>query len=842
MRSLVLVLCFFVSSMAMAQEQTIPDYKSWEAFAKSVQSELSENRSQVSDTKLEELRQNVVGWRDQFNKARDTNAGQIQTLREQIDALGPAPAEGETEEDAISRRRSELNDQLSKLQSPGISATEAATRADGLIRSIDTELRERSTDQLLRLSPSPLNPVNWGQVLVLASRISGMLYDDAASQLQGADRFAQFRTNAPLIVGLVLIGLVLLVRSQSWMDHLSRRLSARRSVRTRLVTEMVISVGQIVLPLVGMSLLLLALSSSGLLGEKWQRLVIVMAGAALVMLYSAWLARRVFPRNDEETGPFNLIGQRRAEGRFLLVVLGGLLALWEPVGTWVLEQAQLLMKGTTETAAAASTAATNMDAALAAMAFPLQVLAGVTLYRIGALLRRHVHNDSVKTDDRAFRDSIINLLGLATIVAAIIGPVLGAIGYVNAANAVIWPMAKTLFVIGLVVTLQRFFAELYVVMTHKEQDERDGLAPIFVGFLLTLASLPFLALVWGARVEDLSELWNSFRQGLDIGGVRISPTIFLTLVVVFSIGFAVMRGVQAGLRSTILPKTKIDKGGQNAILSGISYIGVTLAALVAVSSAGIDLSSLAIVAGALSLGIGFGLQTIVQNFVSGIILLVERPISEGDWIEVGTEMGVVKAISVRSTRIETFDRTEVIVPNADLISGRVTNWTRGNMTGRLIVPVGVAYGSDTRRVEAILLEIAEDQPTVMMDPEPQVVFSGFGADSLNFEIRVILSDVNFKLRVMTDINHQIAARFQKDGIEIPFAQRDIWLRNPEALSGRREDRPDRWRDADHLPDATAQIPKSAKELGTPRPGEGMESLSFTDPDGGDADGDGDGGR
>ena len=408
----------------------------------------------------------------------------------------------------------------------------------------------------------------------------------------------------------------------------------------------------------------------------------------------------------------------------------------------------------------------------------ITVLAGIMLWRISALMKLVVSDD---TSSGNLRLKLLGFLRRIIVGVAIISPLIAAIGYVNAGSAIAVPMVKTLGLLALIVILQRLTFDLYAAILNKSEEETDALAPVLIGFIITISVLPFLALIWGARVSSLTELWIQFQDGIKIGESRISPLDFLTFVLLFTIGYMLTRVVQSALRGSILPKTNLDTGAQNALVAGLGYIGIFIAALVAISSTGLDLSSLAIVAGALSVGIGFGLQNIVSNFVSGVILLIERPISQGDWIEVSGKMGYVRDISVRSTRIETFDRTDVIIPNADLVSGVVTNWTRGNTIGRVIIPVGVAYGSDTKKVEKILRDIISKIEHVAKDPAPGVIFQGFGADSMDFEIRAILSDVNYMLSVKSDVNHEIVKRFTKEGIEIPFAQRDVWIRNPEAL-------------------------------------------------------------
>jgi small-conductance mechanosensitive channel len=224
----------------------------------------------------------------------------------------------------------------------------------------------------------------------------------------------------------------------------------------------------------------------------------------------------------------------------------------------------------------------------------------------------------------------------------------------------------------------------------------------------------------------------------------------------------------------------MGQGARDAVVTITGYIMFLIALLAGMSAAGFDFGNIAIIAGALSVGIGFGLQNIVNNFVSGLILLFERPVRKGDWVVVNGTEGVVKDIQIRSTRIETFDRSDVIVPNSELISNQVTNWVLSSSSGRAVIPVGVAYGTDTELVRDTLLKVAEESDDVAKTsylPEPKVLFREFGDSSLNFELRVFLHNVDSRLSVISDLNFAIDKAFREAGIEIPFPQRDLHVRS-----------------------------------------------------------------
>ncbi len=744
------------------QTAGLPDYAAWDRVA--TRAERAVEGGTVSTFAMERLRAELVVWRDQFLQAQSTNAARIATVRSQIAALGVAPAEGETEDPTIAARRTTLADQLARLRAPVILAEEAYAQANGLVSEIDGMARERQASQLSERGPSPLNPQSWPRAVATLWEGIRLIGTETTAAFSADMKNGDLYTALPRSGLFLILAAFLLMRGRRWMMWLDGYVMTY-SQRGRGVWRFLLSLGQIFLPLLGVVALQEALQASGLLGFRSAIIVSALPDAALFLIVARWLNGHFFTARAEPDAvhplgePLSFDAETRERGQRILTGLG-----------WTLSLGALVL--------AIVSAGDSSGETAAVLVLPIEMLVGVFLYRLGRLLSRA---GRVGATAAAYRGRLLRLVGQGCQIIAVAGPALAVAGYATAAEALLYPAVMTLALLAVVILLQRFVQDLYGLLTRAPDGSSEALIPVLIGIFLFLASIPVLALIWGARQQDLFEIWSRFREGFSLGDTRISPTDFMTVVILFTGGYMLTRLVQGTLRSTVLPKTRMDIGGQNAIVSGVGYVGIFAAAIVSITAAGIDLSSLAIVAGALSVGIGFGLQNIVSNFVSGIILLIERPISEGDWIEVAGQMGYVRDISVRSTRIETFDRTDVIIPNADLVSGQVTNWTRGNSVGRIIVPVGVAYGTDTDVVTGILRKIAEDHPMVLLQPPPNIFFMAFGADSLNFEIRAILRDVNFSLTVKSEMNHAISKAFAAAGIEIPFAQRDIWLRNPEVL-------------------------------------------------------------
>ena len=759
LRALFISLVFAVWA-ASAHAQDGPDYEAWEATADRAEQAINTDRASVRA--FEDLRSEIADLRKSFLEAQTANNSLINRLQAQLAALGPIPDDGE--DDIVTARRVAVTSQLSLAQAPVIVADEAYRKADVLVREIDQLIRNRDRQELLTRGPSPLHLSEWPSAIEHVGKAILSIGEEGRAALRLPSRRAEFYQTLPVVLLLTAIGVLLIARGGRWSERAGEKLRSLGG-RGSGVWGFFVSLLRIALPLLGLLTLMQAVSATGLVGRHGEFVLDVIPIWGTALLGFRWICERVFSKYDADA-LLNLPAKRRAEARWY----GSLLAVF------------YILHNFLEVVSRYEGFSPQIEAIVL---FPQVLFASLIFFRFGQILRNISSGiDGAESEvpiARRTSERIARVMGAAMMLIGLGTPVLAAFGYATLSYETIFPLIGTAAIFAFILILQNLAANIYVLVSPKGEDSRESLILVLINFALMMSAVPLLALFWGARVSDLQEAWLKFLGGVSVGGVVISPMAFLTFAAIFAVGYGLTRLVQGTFRSNLLPKTKIDPGGQNAIVAGLGYVGIFLAAVVAISTAGIDLSSIALVAGALSVGIGFGLQTIVSNFVSGIILLIERPISEGDWIEVGGQMGYVRAISVRSTRIETFDRTDVIVPNADLISGTVTNFTRGNTIGRVIVSVGVAYGTDTKRVETILKEIANAHPMVVAHPAPSIVFQAFGGDALEFEIRAILRDVNWVLSVKSDMNHEIAKRFAEEDIEIPFAQRDIWLRNPEVL-------------------------------------------------------------
>ncbi len=297
----------------------------------------------------------------------------------------------------------------------------------------------------------------------------------------------------------------------------------------------------------------------------------------------------------------------------------------------------------------------------------------------------------------------------------------------------------------------------------------------FFGCLLAFISVSLVD--WRLFTTSADGISFLSELGFTYGGISISFGLLCMALMVLYLAYCLSRVLQSILLQSVLPRQNVDQGIQLSITRLLHYSIMLSGFLIALGALGFSLTNLTILGGALGVGIGFGLQEIIKNFACGLILLFERPIKLGDTIEIAGEMAVVKELGLRATVVQTMDNAEIVLPNADLITGQVTNWTLQERRARVKVPVGVAYGTKVEQVIQILLACAEENPQVLSTPKAKALFLDFGESSLDFELRVFIPEFSNRRLVQSELNIAINSEFEEAGIEIPFPQSDLHLRS-----------------------------------------------------------------
>ena len=389
----------------------------------------------------------------------------------------------------------------------------------------------------------------------------------------------------------------------------------------------------------------------------------------------------------------------------------------------------------------------------------------------------------------------IRLIRYAGSLALIVGIFALLIGYQNFAGYLVHGVTRTLLALAILWILMWFglvvfdylatedspaAARLRSSLGVSERASRTGLGfvQLIVDLVIWIGFVVYLIYVWDESGTTLDRLVELVVLGGTVGNIQLIPLNIIIGILVF-VGLLVVIGwMKRWIDRRWLQHIVIERGAREALITLFGYVGFIVALLIGLTQAGVELGGLVWVSSALALGIGFGMQEIANNFVSGLILLFERPIRAGDFVTVGDVEGYIRSIRIRATEIETLDNQNVLVPNSELISGRVTNWVLRDTFGRLRVNVGVAYGSDIEKVREILEAAAHEHPEVITDgraPAPRALFMGFGDSSLDFELRVRISRIDRRFSVQSDINFAIEQAFREAEITIPFPQRDLHL-------------------------------------------------------------------
>lgn len=709
--------------------------------------------------------------------AEQHNAGaQAKQVKVLLEALGPPPTENEKSEDeTVRKRRAELNRALAAAEGRAKRAGLVIAKAEQVVAKINSRSRERLRETLLERTVTPLSPRTWSVALPEAGQLLEVSFVETPRRWWArvqTDPVEQAAVKRNLVVAvLAAIGGWLFGR---WLRARLGRVQGieKPSYGRRILAGLVEGGGRTLGPVIFVLLTGTAVLESGvldgpmdsLLSASMRSLVLFLLGYALInaALTSRRAEWRLLKFGDEASG---LLGSRLKMLLAAFLVFDGV----HRAVSWAKPSAEL-----------ASISALGFTLALTPLM--LSLLSG----RIWGHVLRRTDREPQPRHSRMQRLRVILPFGLALL------PVAAMLGYSGLASFLLTAVVMTglaLAALGMVRAAGRESLAVSLDVHHPmgrvlrdlfALDKESGTRTLF--WLRVLLDLGLVVVagfalppIWGLGADDTLASAERLLRGIQVGSYTLSLLDIFIALFIFAMILILTRSVQRGLDRHVLPNLSRDKGVRDALKTSVGYIGVVIASLVGISALGLDLTNLALIAGALSVGLGFGLQNVVNNFVSGLILLAERPIKPGDWVVIGSHEGKVKQVNVRSTEIETFQRASVIMPNADLISNPVVNWTHKNILGRVEVAVGVAYGTNPRLVETILLDVARAHPNVIVSPEPYVLFTEFGDSSLNFELRAYLSDVENRLMTSSDIRFAIHDALKEHNVEIPFPQRVLHM-------------------------------------------------------------------
>ncbi|MFO1518680.1 MAG: mechanosensitive ion channel [bacterium] len=389
-----------------------------------------------------------------------------------------------------------------------------------------------------------------------------------------------------------------------------------------------------------------------------------------------------------------------------------------------------------------------------------------------------------------FRKVLRNTLRVALFILLAVTIGVDLMGYTNLSDYLAESALKSIAVFPLILFLKKGLIELIdyklfartLTQLRVQEDLRIKWKKTlrqWVSLGLWVVLILWVSSIWRLTYNLRDLIQKALSQGFSIGSVHITVGLIFSVILTFYLSILLSRFIRALLERDVYPRYGWDPGIRNAVSTGIHYCIILCGLVIALKLLGFDIRNVTVLAGAFGVGLGFGLQNLANNFASGIVLLIERPVKVGDVIQIGNISGKVRKIGARSTVIETGDKASILIPNGELLSGQVTNWTYSNAIAGISVPVGVAYGSDVEKVKELLLQTAQSHKKIVKEPKPNVEFKGFGESSVDFVLKAWVADVDDRTNVQTDLFFAIEKIFRENKIEIPYPHREVIFRQEE---------------------------------------------------------------